>query len=93
MPDYSKIDTPDVLSYVFYPRQESGPCPKYAFDHFIPVDDAVAVHCRFYRQDDAWPWILPLSAAPAVTRSKMPSPLRSPRVTLQLTPEVPVSVA
>lgn len=58
MPDYSKIDTPDVLSYVFYPRDESGPCPKYAFDHFIPVDDAVAVHCRFYLQDDAWPWIL-----------------------------------
>lgn len=58
MPDYSRIDTPDVLSYVFYPRSESGPCPKYAFDHFIPVDDAVAVHCRFYRQDDSWPWIL-----------------------------------
>ena len=58
MHDYSKIDTPDVLSYVFYPRNESGPCPKYAFDHFVPVDDAVAVHCRFYRQDDSWPWIL-----------------------------------
>ncbi len=58
MPDYSKIDTPDVLSYVFYPRNESGPCPKYAFDHFIPVDDAVAVHCRFYKENDAWPWVL-----------------------------------
>jgi uncharacterized protein len=58
MPDYSKIDTPDVLSYVFYPRYESGPCPKYAFDHFIPVDDAVALHCRFYKEDDSWPWIL-----------------------------------
>ncbi len=58
MPDYSKIDTPDVLSYVFYPRNESGPCPQYAFDHFIPVDDAVALHCRFYMQDEAWPWIL-----------------------------------
>ena len=58
MPDYSKIDTPEVLSYVFYARDESGPCPKYAFDHFIPVDEAVAVHCRFYKQDDSWPWIL-----------------------------------
>lgn len=58
MPDYTKIDTPDVLSYVFYPRNESGPCPKYAFDHFIPVEDTAAVHCRFYVQDDAWPWIL-----------------------------------
>lgn len=58
MPDYSKIDTPDVLSYIFYPRDEFGPCPKYAFDHFIPVADAVALHCRFYRQDDGWPWIL-----------------------------------
>lgn len=58
MPDYSKIDTPDVLSYIFYPRDEFGPCPKYAFDHFIPVADAVAVHCRFYSQDNGWPWIL-----------------------------------
>jgi len=58
MPDYSKIDTPDVLSYIFYPRDEFGPCPKYAFDHFIPVGHAVAVHCRFYSQDDSWPWIL-----------------------------------
>jgi len=58
MPDYSKIDTPEVLSYVFYPRDESGPCPKYAFDHFIPVAEAVALHCRFYEQDKAWPWIL-----------------------------------
>jgi hypothetical protein len=58
MPDYSKIDTPDVLSYVFYPRDEFGPCPKYAFDHFIPVADSVALHCRFYKQEDSWPWIL-----------------------------------
>ncbi|MDD3847541.1 MAG: alpha/beta hydrolase [Syntrophorhabdaceae bacterium] len=58
MPDYTKIDTPEVLSYVFYPRDESGPCPKYAFDHFIPVSDVVAVHCRFYEQENDWPWIL-----------------------------------
>lgn len=58
MPDYSKIDTPDVLSYVFYPRDEFGPCPKYAFDHFIPVADSVALHCRFYKQEEGWPWIL-----------------------------------
>ncbi|MHB8109188.1 MAG: alpha/beta hydrolase [Syntrophorhabdaceae bacterium] len=58
MPDYSKIDTPEVLSYVFYPRDESGACPKYAFDNFVPVADSVAIHCRFYRQDDSWPWIL-----------------------------------
>jgi hypothetical protein len=60
MPDYSKIDVPEVLSYVFYPRDESGPCPKYAFDHFIPVAETVALHCRFYEQDknDSRPWIL-----------------------------------
>lgn len=58
MPDYRKIDTPEVLSYVFYPRDESGPCPKYAFDHFIPVTDSVALHCRFFKQEDSWPWIL-----------------------------------
>lgn len=60
MPDYSKIDVPEVLSYVFYPRDESGPCPGYAFDHFIPVAEAVALHCRFYEGDknNSRPWVL-----------------------------------
>lgn len=58
MPDYSKIDTSSVLSYVFYPREESGPCPRYAFDHFVPVADNAAVHCRFYKENDSWPWLL-----------------------------------
>lgn len=58
MPDYTKIDDPSVLTYVFYPREESGPCPKYAFDGFVHVADDAAVHCRFYKENDAWPWLL-----------------------------------
>ncbi|HOW54741.1 MAG TPA: alpha/beta hydrolase [Syntrophorhabdaceae bacterium] len=58
MPDYTKIDKPSVLTYVFYPREESGPCPKYAFDGFVQVADDAAVHCRFYKENDAWPWLL-----------------------------------
>jgi len=58
MPDYTKIDTPQVLSYIFYPREESGPCPRYAFDGFVHVADGVVVHCRFYKDDDTWPWLL-----------------------------------
>ncbi len=58
MPDYTKIDTPQALSYIFYPREESGPCPRYAFDGFVHAADGVVVHCRFYKDDDAWPWLL-----------------------------------
>lgn len=59
MPDYRKIDTPSVLSYVFYAREESGPCPRYADDLFVSTgDDGATIHCRLYKEDLSWPWIL-----------------------------------
>ncbi len=58
MTDYSIIDKPNLLVYVFYPRGDAGPCPTYAFDVVVPVEGDVSVHCRLYKGNDAWPWIL-----------------------------------
>lgn len=58
MPDYSEVDHPSVLVYVFYPRNDFSPCPRYGFDHFVSVAENVSLHCRFYKDNDSWPWIL-----------------------------------
>jgi alpha-beta hydrolase superfamily lysophospholipase len=58
MPDYSLIDQPSILMYIFYPRKDSTLCPEDAFDILAPVADRVSVHCRFYIGNQQWPWIL-----------------------------------
>ena len=58
MPDYSEIDRPSILTYVFYPRDTFSTCPRWGFDHFVTVAEGVVVHCRFYKENDNWPWVL-----------------------------------
>ncbi len=58
MPDYSLIDQPSTLMYIFFPREDSTLCPENAFDLLAPVDDHVSIHCRFYKGNQEWPWIL-----------------------------------
>ncbi len=58
MPNYSLIDQPSTLMYIFYPREDSTLCPENAFDLLAPVDDHVSIHCRFYIGNQEWPWIL-----------------------------------
>jgi alpha-beta hydrolase superfamily lysophospholipase len=58
MPDYSLIDQPSVLMYIFYPRKDSSPCPESAFDLLAAANDHVSIHCRFYIGDRKWTWIL-----------------------------------
>jgi alpha-beta hydrolase superfamily lysophospholipase len=58
MPDYSLIDQPSTLMYIFYPRKDSTLCPENAFEILAPVDDHVSVQCRFYIGNQKWPWIL-----------------------------------
>jgi alpha-beta hydrolase superfamily lysophospholipase len=52
------IDQPSLLRYLFYPRKDFTPCPDFAFDLFVPVEDNISVSCRFYQADSAYPWIL-----------------------------------
>lgn len=46
--DFSVLDTPDLLQFVFYPRTDWSPPPAGAIDHMIPVADDISVSGRFY---------------------------------------------
>lgn len=58
MIDYSRIDLPQLLEYVFYPRRSSEEPPPDALDFTVQVDPDVHVGCRFYQGDPSWPTIL-----------------------------------
>ena len=48
--DYSKLDQPEVVQTIFYPRQETtpAPTPQNAIDLNIQVDKDIRVHARFH---------------------------------------------
>lgn len=56
--DYSALDRPEILSFVFYPRREFTKAPPNASDHFISVDKDTSISCRFYVQDQNSPSII-----------------------------------
>ena len=58
MTDYSLIDQPNILRYIFYPRKDFTSCPRNAFDIFVTVEEHVFISCRFYMGHHEWPWIL-----------------------------------
>ena len=58
MIDYSSLDQPFLLQFIFYPRKDFTPCPGNAFDLSIVVGDSVSISCRFYTGHREWPWIL-----------------------------------
>lgn len=58
MVDYSRIDVPELLSYVFYPRPDAAAPPPDAFDFSVAVEPGIDVGCRFYLGNSSWPSIL-----------------------------------
>ena len=58
MTDYSSLDQPFLLQFIFYPRKDFTPCPANAFDLSVLVGDGVSIFCRFYVGHPEWPWIL-----------------------------------
>jgi uncharacterized protein len=58
MIDYSPLDQPSILRFIFYPRKDFTPCPGNGFDLFVPVGDQASISCRFYQDHQEWPWIL-----------------------------------
>ena len=46
--DYSALDRPEIVQFVFYPREDHTSPPPGARDHLIPVGDGVSISCRFY---------------------------------------------
>jgi alpha-beta hydrolase superfamily lysophospholipase len=58
MSDYSFLDQPFLLQFIFYPRKDFTLCPKNAFDLFVEAGDNISISCRFYMGHHEWPWIL-----------------------------------
>lgn len=58
MIDYSRIDSPDLLQYIFYPRSDATSPPGNALDFSVNVEPGIDVGCRFYQGDPSWPSIL-----------------------------------
>lgn len=56
--EYTALDKPDLLSFVFYPRPWHNTPPKNAIDYVVPVGGGASITCRFYVQDPASPVIL-----------------------------------
>ena len=56
--DYSLLDDPQLLQYVFYPRTDWTPPPDGASDHPVPVEEGIDVFCRFYPVNQSGPSIL-----------------------------------
>lgn len=59
-PDYSSLDRPEVLAFLFHPRQEypGQAAPGSARDISIPVAGEVAVGARFHTAHPVGPNIL-----------------------------------
>jgi len=56
--DYSALDRPEILQFIFYPRRDFTKTPPNASDHFIPVDEHISISCRFYVYSQSSPSIL-----------------------------------
>jgi len=46
--EYSILDQPEVLSFIFFPRKDVTKAPANARDYLIPIDSEVSISCRFY---------------------------------------------
>ncbi len=57
-PDYSILDRPEILRFIFYPRREWTSPPAGASDHLVPVEPGVSISCRFYPASPGAPCIL-----------------------------------
>jgi uncharacterized protein len=58
MIDYSPLDHPSILRFIFYPRKDFTPCPGSGFDLSVSVGGQASISCRFYQGHQEWPWIL-----------------------------------
>jgi alpha-beta hydrolase superfamily lysophospholipase len=59
MPNYSKLDKPEVLSRIFYPRQEERtPLAEYSCDFDCTVEENIVLGCRFHGASQEAPTLL-----------------------------------
>lgn len=56
--NYAALDKPEIIRFMFYPRQWHTSPPKNATDFVVPVGSDISITCRFYIKDAALPTIL-----------------------------------
>lgn len=56
--DFSKLDQPQILMFVFHPREDWTAPPPGACDYAVPVDEGVSIACRFYPSSKDSPSVL-----------------------------------
>jgi pimeloyl-ACP methyl ester carboxylesterase len=56
--DYSILDNPEILQFVFYPRRDWSPPPAGAIDYLVPVERGLSISCRYYPASTGSPCIL-----------------------------------
>ena len=56
--DYSHLDRPELLMFLFHPRPQLGGSPEHAQDLMIPVEEDIAVNSRFHPCGKEAPTIL-----------------------------------
>jgi pimeloyl-ACP methyl ester carboxylesterase len=56
--DYSILDRPEILQFIFYSRRDWTPPPPSASDYLVPVEEGVSISCRFYPASLGSPCIL-----------------------------------
>jgi alpha-beta hydrolase superfamily lysophospholipase len=56
--DFSLLDRPDILSFMFYPRREASRPPPGAQDVWVPVAEDAQVHARFHPKSADVPTVL-----------------------------------
>lgn len=59
MSNYSKLDRPEVLSHIFYPKhQERTALPEYSCDFDCTVEENIVLGCRFHTASQEAPTII-----------------------------------
>ena len=58
--EFSLLDRPDILLFVFYPRQDlsNSPLAENVTSYLIPVDQDISISCCFYAGDKSYANIL-----------------------------------
>jgi len=56
--EYSILDRPEILRFVFYPRRDNRRGPSNSADYSVPVGDEISIGCRFYVHSLSSPSIL-----------------------------------
>ena len=57
-PDYSLLDTPAIIQFMFYPRPDWYPPPPGATDHEFPAQDGTILAGRFHPHSKGSPSVL-----------------------------------